>query len=248
MLTPKILEAFFSGITLPKDAAVLDLGCQNAAALAWLKATYQLEGKLIGIDKRSKDFETPEIQQSLGVSLLERNAAEPLDFPDESFDLIFHCNVLECIPDTAAHLRELHRLLKPGGQIVCVHEDWESIVLNGGSKALIRKAVLGYANFLQAGWMDSCDGWIGRRLWGYCNGSGLFQGEISIYDHIETEYAESMRGWQYIQDMQYFLGPQGFLSEAEYAELLADMEDVYARGAYLYAAPYYVYRGRKIIL
>jgi|GEM_PF-954085 len=259
MPSPELLEAFFSGVTLAPDAAVLDVGCQSAAALKWIREKYSLTGKLIGIDKRSKNFEDAETLRALGISLLEMNASEPLNFPGETFDLIFHCNTLECITDIAAHVRELHRVLKKGGTIVCVHRDWESIVFNGTNKALINKAVYGYANFLQAGWMDACDGWIGRRLWGHFNKTGLFSGAVSVHNSIETDFAEQTDGWRYIHDMNYFvcdsssvsqpqaaLEQKGFLTQAEYEELLADMKDTCDRGEYIYVSPYYVYTGEKL--
>ena len=245
MLEPKLLNAFFDGVSIAEDAAVLDVGCQSAAALKWLKEKYNLSGKLTGIDKQTKNFEDLETQNALGISLLQMNASKTLGFSDETFDVIFHCNTLECITDIASHMLELHRLLKKGGIIVCVHRDWESIVFNGRNKTLINKAVYGYANFLQAGWMDACDGWIGRRVWGYFNSTGLFESRIKIYNSIETEFTEDYGGWHYIHDMKYFLEPKGFLTEAEYTELIADMKETYTRGKYLCTSPYYIYTGRK---
>ena len=241
----ELLEAVFSGITVSSSASVLDVGCQSADALKWIKAKYQIHSNMIGIDKRSKDFEDAETQKELGISLYQMNASEALSFPNDSFDFIFHCDTLECITDIDAHILEMHRVLKKDGIIVCVHRDWESIVFNGKNKALINKVVHGYANYLQAGWMDACDGWIGRRVWGYFNKTGLFDGDLSIYNSIETEYTESSRGWRYIHDMNAFIEPKGFLTEMEYAELIADMKETDARGAYLCVSPYYVFIGRK---
>jgi SAM-dependent methyltransferase len=235
----------FHGIALPETAAVLDVGCQHAGGLKWIKERYHLTGQLVGIDKRGKNFEDARTQAALGITLLEMNAAEPLDFPDESFDLIFHKDTLECIPDIPAHIAQLHRVLKPGGVIVCVHRDWESLVFNGQNKALINKVIHGYANFQQASWMDACDGWIGRRIWGHFNKTGLFSGNVRIYNSIETEYHEQTGGWQYIHDMNNFLKPTGFLTKAEYEELLRDMEITQQRGEYLCMSPYYIYQGRK---
>ena len=188
-----------------------------------------------GINKQHRIFVYEDIktQREFGVSLYQMNASEALSFPDDSFDLIFHCDTLECITDIDVHILELHRIMKKDGIIVCVHQDWESIVFNGKNKALINKVVHGYANFLQAGWMDACDGWVGRRVWGYFNKTGLFDGEILIYNSIETEYTELSRGWRYIHGMNSFIEPKGFLSEMEYAELIADMKETAASGEYL---------------
>src|SRR5882762_7734951 len=42
--------------------------------------------------------------------------AENLDFADESFDLVYSHGVLHHTPDTSGAVREIHRVLKPGGR------------------------------------------------------------------------------------------------------------------------------------
>ena len=44
--------------------------------------------------------------------------AENLDFPDESFDLVYSHGVLHHTPDTAGAVREVHRVLKNNGRAV----------------------------------------------------------------------------------------------------------------------------------
>jgi SAM-dependent methyltransferase len=42
--------------------------------------------------------------------------AENLDFPENSFDLVYSWGVLHHSPDTAKAVAEVHRVLKPGGE------------------------------------------------------------------------------------------------------------------------------------
>ncbi len=44
--------------------------------------------------------------------------AENLDFADESFDLVYSHGVLHHTPDTARAVREIHRVLRPGGRAI----------------------------------------------------------------------------------------------------------------------------------
>jgi SAM-dependent methyltransferase len=55
--------------------------------------------------------------------------AEKLDFPAESFDLLFSVDVVHHITDCAQAFREAWRVLRPGGRF-CIVTDSEDIVRN----------------------------------------------------------------------------------------------------------------------
>ena len=65
--------------------------------------------------------------------------AERLDFPDESFDLVYSHGVLHHTPDTAAAISEIHRVLKPAGRAVVMlyHRDSYNYRIN---ISLLRRA------------------------------------------------------------------------------------------------------------
>lgn len=63
---------------------------------------------------------------------------ERLPFADESFDVVYSNGVLHHTPDTARAVRELHRVLRPGGtaKVMLYHRDslyyWTEIILHRG--------------------------------------------------------------------------------------------------------------------
>jgi ubiquinone/menaquinone biosynthesis C-methylase UbiE len=107
-----------------KDLAVLEVGCglgTDGAQFAKAGARYtgiDLTDAAVELAKRR--FELFDLPGTFRVT-----DAERLDFPDNSFDLVYSHGVLHHTPDTAAAIREIHRVLRPGGKAVVMlyHRD-----------------------------------------------------------------------------------------------------------------------------
>lgn len=54
-------------------------------------------------------------RSTFGINLKKMNGQQ-LDFPNDSVDMVFSFDVFEHIPDSPQHLREVSRILKPGGR------------------------------------------------------------------------------------------------------------------------------------
>jgi SAM-dependent methyltransferase len=63
--------------------------------------------KLPNLDYISTDLEAPHAMVKMDITRI--------TYPDDSFDVILCNHVLEHIPDDLKAMRELHRVLKPGG-------------------------------------------------------------------------------------------------------------------------------------
>ncbi len=232
-------------IELPDNAKILDLGCRDAGYLmSFIEAQPEKVAMAIGVDVTSRGFGA--IPYTSPVELKVMDCSQGLDFPDNKFDLVFTKDMLECIADKGALIKEIHRVLKPKGTVICVHTDFDSIIYNGENKELITKAVHAYAE-TQQGWMDTSDGWMGRRLYGLFSNSGLFEGDISVYNLVETEYVEGSMGYEFSRLVSFLAKENtGALSKEEYAELIGELVKANRNGTYLFNRPYYIYRGCKI--
>ena len=106
-----------AGFAGSKGLRVLEIGCglgTDGAEFAKAGADYTgVDLTEAAVDLARKRFELS------GLSGQFRKAdAENLDFADDSFDLVYSHGVLHHTPDTAGAIREVYRVLKPGGRAI----------------------------------------------------------------------------------------------------------------------------------
>lgn len=103
---------------------VLEVGCglgTDGAQFAQAGALYTgVDLTQAAIDLAQRRFELFNLPGSFRVA-----DAENLDFPDNEFDLVYSHGVLHHTPDTARAVKEIHRVLRPGGRAIVMlyHRD-----------------------------------------------------------------------------------------------------------------------------
>ena len=68
--------------------------------------------------------------------------ATDLRFPDGSFDIAVSTQVLEYVADIGKAVKELHRVLKPGGRALILDTDWRSIVWHSSDRERMERVLL----------------------------------------------------------------------------------------------------------
>ncbi|MBR2957886.1 MAG: methyltransferase domain-containing protein [Clostridia bacterium] len=241
-----LFKAISDQADLPDNAVIADLGCKNATfLLAFQEAFLDKIKSAVGVDITDKRFKDVEYNKPIELKVM--NCAEKLEFPDSSFDFVFSKDMFECVSDKDFLVSEIYRILKPGGTVICVNCDWDSVAYNGENKALISKAVHAYAVTKQP-WMDDLDSWIGRRMFGFFNKTGLFESTVSVHNVVETEYKEGTFGYDLSVDIAWLHKENtGALSQKEYAEFINNLNSAQKEGQYIFSKPYYIYKGIKRI-
>lgn len=238
-------KAIFEQINLPDNAVIADLGCRDAGFLLGFQQAFPNKIKTaIGVDINDKGFKNIKYKKPIKLKVM--NCSKKLEFADNTFDFVFSKDMFECVSDKDFLVREIHRILKPGGVVICVNCDWESIVYNGENKELISKAIHAYAVTKQP-WMDDLDSWIGRRMYGFFNKSKLFESTISVHNVVETEYRDGFFGYDFSKHIAWlFEENTGAFSKEEYYEFIKNLELSQQDGSYIFSKPYYIYKGIKI--
>jgi SAM-dependent methyltransferase len=106
-----------AGFANSKNLRVLEIGCglgTDGAQFAKAGANYTgIDLTQAAIDLAKRRFKLDQLPGTFRIA-----DAERLDFPDNTFDLVYSHGVLHHTPDTAAAVREIHRVLRPGGRAV----------------------------------------------------------------------------------------------------------------------------------
>jgi len=90
---------------------ILDVGCGTGANLQMLSQFGVAEG--VDVSEEALDF-----CRARGLPQVKLGAAESLPYEDKSFDLVTGLDVVEHLDDDIAGLREMRRVLRPGGRAV----------------------------------------------------------------------------------------------------------------------------------
>jgi len=92
------------------DLVILDAGCGTGLMLQQMQHLGQAEG--VDIADEAIDF-----CRKRGLDNVRRGDLSQLPFADDTFDVVTALDVLEHLDDDAGGLREMRRVLKPGGRV-----------------------------------------------------------------------------------------------------------------------------------
>lgn len=161
----------------PANESVLEAGC-GVGAQTKIIAALNPESRFTAIDISPQSLQQAEQAiQELGLTNVSFAGAdvEKLSYRSNSFDHVFVCFLLEHLPDPAKALKELRRVLKPGGTITVVEGDHGSTFFHPDHPAA-RKAVQAQVQLQQK---NGGNANIGRQLYPLLQSSSFQEIQVS---------------------------------------------------------------------
>lgn len=112
-------------LDLPDQSTIVDVGCGTGSALRYA-ADKVTKGKLIGIDPVPRMIEiakdlTKEKETGYQINF-KIGSAEDLPVEDSTADIIFAFDSIDHWDDIQRGLKEIQRILKPGGRFIIVKD------------------------------------------------------------------------------------------------------------------------------
>lgn len=138
------LRRLLPHLRVPPYPAILDVGCGTGINLFEAARWFSPAGLLCGIDLSPGMVEVARAKAAL-LSVPAQflvGDAERLPYPDGTFDLVVCNSVLHWFHDRGAALREIARVLKPGGQVALIcaaspgFQEWFGLI--GALTAVLR--------------------------------------------------------------------------------------------------------------
>jgi ubiquinone/menaquinone biosynthesis C-methylase UbiE len=222
----------------PGDS-VLDAGCgtgDDAHAMAALVAP---GGQVTGLDEDEAILEEAR-RRGEGTNLPVTFASgdvQNLQFADATFTRCRSERMFQHVLDQHAAMRELARVLRPGGVIVVFDTDWETMIIDADDWRTTRSLM----NVHSA---EHRHGWIGRMLPGLMQEAGL--GDIAIEPRTlmmrDLALAEQMHT---LRKTAGFALAQNEVTPEAVEAWFADLQKRDAEGRFFCAVTAFIVRGRK---
>ena len=112
-------------VSIEKDDTILDIGCGGGRTVRSL-AAIATDGKVCGIDHSADSVAVARKVNSdliaAGRVDIQQSSVSRLPFPDSTFDLVTAVETHYYWPDPVNDLREILRVLKPGGSLAIIAE------------------------------------------------------------------------------------------------------------------------------
>ena len=156
---------------LSAGVSVLDCGCGPGSVTLSI-ADLVAPGNVVGVDFGASQIEraiAASAEADVSNAAFRTADAYALPFADAAFDRVFSHALIEHLADPLRAVREMRRVLKPGGYIGVCCPDWGGFVLSPPSEA-ISEAVDAYTS-LQT--RNGGDVLAGRKLGVYLQAAGF---------------------------------------------------------------------------
>ena len=165
----RLREWALSRLALEPGVTVVDVGSGVGEVVARLARSVGPTGRAVGVEPnpalRALAEERARAEGTVSAMFVDGLAGD-LPFDDGSVDALTCERVLQHVDDPDAAVREMARVLRPGGRMTLLDSDWATSLMHPGDRDVV-------ARYQAFSWTQWPNPFSGRRLRGQLRAAGL---------------------------------------------------------------------------
>ena len=182
-------------------------------------------GRVVGIDVSDDLLTFARARNTRPWLSYEKGNAVGLEVPNASFDVAVSVQVLEYVDDVDAAIREMFRVLRPGGRALVMNTDWDRVgwySANPDRMARVRKA-----------WEAHCaHPRLPQTLAPRLRDAGFTLAEVSTFQIVNTKLEPGTYSYGVVDLIRDFVAERGLVDPEELAAWADELHALSAQGHY----------------
>ena len=215
---------------------MLEVGCGSGALCRMVAPGLLPGGELLGVDIAPEMVAAARAAAGQPAPLrFEVGAGAALPAEDATYDASFGARLLLHVADPVPVVAEMARVVKPGGRVVLMDWDFETVTVSHPDRELARRLLHWRCDH------HSGDNWSGRRLLGYALAAGLRDVTVIPVTTVARDEAAALTGSMFRAAEVARDG--GAITPAEYDAWVGELRRQLAEGRFLASITYFIVRG-----
>jgi len=220
---------------------ILEVGCGSGVLCRQVAPRVAPKGKITGMDISPEFLKTAQgyaASADLSASIQwSACQAEVLPFLDASFDGVFAARLLLHVSNPQTVLNELVRVVRPGGRVIVMDWDFETLAVDHSNRDLTRRLLHWRCDH------HGGNNWSGRQLWGIMAATGLVNVRVVPIVSVAQRENDSLtlsllRAAQVARD-------GGAIAPNEYNDWVEEIRSSLATGCFFASIVYFIVVGER---
>jgi ubiquinone/menaquinone biosynthesis C-methylase UbiE len=240
--SPAIVEQrrrTLDALALAAGESALDVGCGPGYLAAEMGAAVGPGGKVFAIDNSAPMLEIAR-RRCAELTWVEIHEGDALHLPlaDAAVDAAAVVQLLLLVAEPERYVAEVARVLRPGGRIVVVDTDWDSIVWHSSAPARMQR-------FLAQWTRRYVNANVARLMPGLLRDAGLTLELTHAIPIVELAAGDDTYSGSQLKEIPGYVTGKDGITESEARAWLEDQNVLQAAGRYFYSLNRFLFLARK---